>query len=188
VVALALLFFTHPLRYLPKCVLSAIVFIVAVRLVDMRGMWAIRRESPGEYWLATMTAALVVLVGAEQGILLAMVLSLLRIVAHSYRSHTAVLIEVPGLWQLIPAVPGTQTEPGLIVYRFGAPSSMPTLAVFPTKSARWQKHRASHCAGWSWTPERSPESITPPRASSGNCSRISKREAWRWYSLLCNPI
>jgi MFS superfamily sulfate permease-like transporter len=122
VVALALLLFTQPLRYLPKCVLSAIVFIVAVRLVDMRGMWAIRRESPGEYWLAVMTAAVVVLVGVEQGILLAMVLSLLRIVAHSYRPHTAVLIQGPGgLWQLIPPVPGAQTEPGLIVYRFGAP-------------------------------------------------------------------
>jgi sulfate permease, SulP family len=122
VVALALLFFTHPLQYLPKCVLSAIVFIVAVRLVDMRGMWAIRRESPAEYWLAVMTAAVVVLVGVEQGILLAMVLSLLRIVAHSYRPHTTVLIQgAGGLWQLIPAIPGAQTEPGLIVYRFGAP-------------------------------------------------------------------
>jgi sulfate permease, SulP family len=122
VVALALLFFTHPLQYLPKCVLSAIVFVVSVRLVDVRGMWAIRRESPGEYWLAAATAVVVLLAGVEQGVLFAMLLSLLRIVAHSYRPHTAVLIEGPGgLWQLIPAVPGAQTEPGLIVYRFGAP-------------------------------------------------------------------
>ena len=26
-----------------------------------------------------------------------------------------------GLWQLIPVIPGAQTEPGLIIYRFGAP-------------------------------------------------------------------
>ncbi len=60
-------------------------------------------------------------VGVEQGILLAMVLSLLRIVRHSYRPHTAVLVQDEGgIWQLTPAVPGARTEPGLVVYRFGA--------------------------------------------------------------------
>jgi high affinity sulfate transporter 1 len=121
VVALVLLFLTHPLQYLPKCVLGAIVFIVAIRLVDLRGMHGIRRESPGEFWLAVITTAVVVIVGVEQGILLAMVLSLLRIVGHSYRPHTAVLVpEEGGLWRLIPAVPGAMTEPGLAIYRFGA--------------------------------------------------------------------
>jgi MFS superfamily sulfate permease-like transporter len=121
VVALALLFLTHPLQYLPKCVLGAIVFIVAIRLVDLRGMRGIRRESPGEYGLAAITTGVVVLVGVEQGILLAMVLSLLRIVGHSYRPHTAVLVPgEAGLWRLIPAVPGAMTAPGLAIYRFGA--------------------------------------------------------------------
>jgi len=122
VVAVVLLFLTHPLRYLPKCVLGAIVFIVAMRLVDFHGMRGIRQESPGEFWLAAATAAVVVLVGVEQGILLAMVLSLFRIVAHSYHPHTAVLVQgINGLWRLVPAVPGAETEPGLVVYRFGAP-------------------------------------------------------------------
>jgi len=81
-----------------------------------------RRESPGEYALALITAAVVVLVGVEQGIVLAMVLSLLRIVRHSYHPHTAVLVqEQGGIWRLTPAVPGAVTEPGLVVYRFGAP-------------------------------------------------------------------
>ena len=38
VVALVLLFLTGPLQYLPRCVLGAIVFIVAIRLVDLRGL------------------------------------------------------------------------------------------------------------------------------------------------------
>jgi MFS superfamily sulfate permease-like transporter len=50
----------------------------------------IRRESPGEFRLALLTAAVVVVIGLEQGILLATVLSLLRHVRHSYRPHTAV--------------------------------------------------------------------------------------------------
>jgi MFS superfamily sulfate permease-like transporter len=118
---LVLLFLTHPLQYLPKCVLGAIVFIVAIRLVDLRGLRGIRRESPGEFWLAVVTTAMVVLVGVEQGILLAMALSLMRVVAHSYRPHTAVLVQGQGgLWELTPVARGAVTEPGLAIYRFGA--------------------------------------------------------------------
>jgi MFS superfamily sulfate permease-like transporter len=60
-------------------------------------------------------------VGVEQGILLAMVLSLLRVVRHSYRPHTGVLVvSQRDAWQLVPAVPGAVTEPGLVIYSFGA--------------------------------------------------------------------
>jgi len=120
-VAFVLLFVTKPLQYLPRCVLGAIVFFIAVRLIDVRGLREIRRESPGEYALAVFTAAVVVLVGVEQGILLAVVLSLLRIVRNSYRPHTGVFVVNEGdIWQVVPAVPGAVTKPGLVIYRFGA--------------------------------------------------------------------
>jgi SulP family sulfate permease len=52
---------------------------------------------------------------------LAMVMSLLRIVHHSYHPRTGVMIpDEGGVWKLIPPTPGTVTEPGLIFYRFGA--------------------------------------------------------------------
>jgi len=121
VVSLVLLFLTRPFQYLPRCVLSAIVFTVAIHLTDLRGLRDIRKESPGEFWLAVTTAGVVVLVGVEQGIVLAMVLSLLRIVRHSYRPHTAVLVQdKAGIWQSTPVTPGAITETGLVVYRFGA--------------------------------------------------------------------
>jgi MFS superfamily sulfate permease-like transporter len=121
VVSLVLLFLTSPFQYLPRCVLGSIVFIVAIRLTDIRGLRNIRRESPGEFALALTTTGVVVLVGVEQGITLAMVLSLLRVVRHSYRPHTAVLVQGEGgMWQLAAVVPGAVTEPGLVVYRFGA--------------------------------------------------------------------
>jgi SulP family sulfate permease len=120
-VAFVLLFLTRPLQYLPRCVLGAVVFFIAIRLIDLRGLRQIRRESPGEFALAVFTAAVVVLVGVEEGILLAMVLSLLRIVRHSYRPHTGVLVaHQHDAWQLVPAVPGAATEPGFVIYSFGA--------------------------------------------------------------------
>jgi len=121
IVALVLLFLTKPLQYLPRCVLGAIVFFIAIRLIDVRALRDIQRESPGEYGLALLTAVIVVLVGVEQGILLAMALSLFRVVRHSYRPHTGVFVGVEEeTWHLVPALPGAVTQPGLVIYRFGA--------------------------------------------------------------------
>jgi MFS superfamily sulfate permease-like transporter len=121
IVLLVLLFFTGPLQYLPRSVLAGIVFTIAVGLVDFKSLRDIRSESPGEFKLAIITAAVVALIGLEQGILLAVALSLLRHVRHSYRPHTMVLApDKAGRWLPISATPGIETEPGLIVYRFGA--------------------------------------------------------------------
>jgi SulP family sulfate permease len=122
VVALVLLFLTWPMQYLPRCVLGAIVFVIAVKLINLRSLISIRRESPGEFALAVITATVVVAVGVEQGIVLAMVLSLLRIVKHTYRPHTGVLIaDGDAYWRLQPPRLGSMTQPGLAIYRFGAP-------------------------------------------------------------------
>jgi sulfate permease, SulP family len=122
VVALVLLFLTAPLQFLPHCVLGAVVFTIAMRLIDVRALRAVRTESPGEFALAVTTAVVVVFIGVEQGILLAMALSLFRIVHHSYRPHTAVLKQtLDGMWHLNPVVAGAITEPGMVIYRFGAP-------------------------------------------------------------------
>ena len=121
VVLLVLLFLTAPLQYLPRCVLASIVFTIAVGMIDFVRLGNIRRESPGEYYLAVATAAAVVIFGVEQGILLAIALSLFRHVRHSYRPHTMMLeANGEGPWLTVPAQPGKVTEPGLIVYRFGA--------------------------------------------------------------------
>lgn len=121
VVALVLLFLTRPLEYLPQCVLGTIVFLVAVRLIDLRGLWTIQKESPQEFAVALLTAGFVVVVGVEQGIVLAMVISLLRIVHHVYHPETGVLVvNELKTWDIIPPVAGSVTEPGLVLYHFGA--------------------------------------------------------------------
>jgi MFS superfamily sulfate permease-like transporter len=121
VVLLVLLFFTGPLQYLPRCVLASIVFTIAVGMIDVTALRDIRRESPGEFYLAVATAVAVVAIGVEQGILLAIALSLFRHVRHSYSPHTMMLApSASGRWVPMPATPGKETEPGLIVYRFGS--------------------------------------------------------------------
>ncbi len=121
VVACVSLFLTRPLQYLPQCVLAALVLLVAIHLVDVRGLLAMRRESPGEFAVALVTAVTVVAVGVEAGILLAMALSLVRIVRHSYRPHTGVIqLDDGNAWKVAAVASGVVTEPGLVLYRFGA--------------------------------------------------------------------
>jgi sulfate permease, SulP family len=121
VVMLVLLFLTGPLQFLPVCVLGAIVFTIAVRLVDLRGLNDLHRKSPGEWLLALVTAASVVLFGVEDGILLALVLSLLQHVRHSYKPSVAVKTQTAdGNWQMSAVEPGRMAAPGLLVYWFGS--------------------------------------------------------------------
>jgi sulfate permease, SulP family len=121
VVGVVLLFLTGPLQYLPTSVLGVLVFLVALRLINFKELHEIRGESPQEYALAVMTALVVVLVGVEEGIVLAMLVSLARVVRHDYHPHSGVLqLNTDGSWKLIPVAPHVVTEPGLVLYRFGA--------------------------------------------------------------------
>ena len=121
IVIVVLLFLTGPLAYMPNAVLSAVVFLIGIRLIDARGMADVLRLRPGEFAVAAVTAATVVIVGVEQGIILAMALSIVEHVYHSYKPSDHVLsIGADGMPAESPVGSGTQIEPGLAVYRFGA--------------------------------------------------------------------
>ena len=120
-VLLVLLFLTKPLSHLPNAVLAAIVFHIGLKLVDYRGMSEIYRKKPKEFWLALTTAATVVIVGVLQGILLALVVSLLQHVRRAYQPHAAVILPDPvDQWRMVSVTPVKMAEPGLVMYWFGA--------------------------------------------------------------------
>ena len=118
-VAIVLLFLTKPLQYLPNAVLSSVVFLIGVKLIAVRGMRAIYGLRPDEFWVALVTAIVVVILGVEQGILLAIVLSLIVHVKRHFTPHDAVVrFDEQGHVRLAEPTPGTVTEPGLVIYRF----------------------------------------------------------------------
>jgi MFS superfamily sulfate permease-like transporter len=136
-VLIVLLFLTRPLSYLPNAVLAAIVFLIGVKLVDVRGLAEIRRYAPPEFILPVVTAFTVVVFGVEQGILLAAVLSLLQHVRHSYRPHTGVIVrDTAGNWGLEEPVPGKMAEPGLGLFWFGRDLFYANVAFFAEQARR----------------------------------------------------
>ncbi len=121
VVLIVLLFLTKPLAYMPKAVLSAVVFYIGVRLIAVGGMIRIYRMAPAEFVVAALTALVVVTVGVEQGIILAIVLSLVDHLRHSYRPFDAVLVPtLTGHWKATAVDQNQEAAPGLAVYHFGA--------------------------------------------------------------------
>ena len=120
-VLIVLLFLTGPLSYMPNAVLAAVVFLIGVRLIDVKGMSEIYRLRKGEFAVAAITAATVVIVGVEQGILLAIFLSIVEHIYHSYRPYDTLISIAPDRRVIFtPYDSGQQAVPGLAVYRFGA--------------------------------------------------------------------
>jgi SulP family sulfate permease len=119
IVLLILLFLTAPLAYMPEAVLAAIVFLIGVDLIDLDGMRSIFEQRRSEFWVALITAMMVVVVGVEQGILLAIALSLIDHTRYGYRPKNAVLVRSEsGAWQPQPVATAAQAAPGLLIYRF----------------------------------------------------------------------
>ena len=119
IVVVVLLFLTGVLAYMPDPVLSAIVFLIGIELVDIDGMKKIFAQRQSEFWVALFTAGIVVFWGVEQGIILAIVLSLLDHVRRGYRPKNAVIVpDEQSHWHARPVTNPAQVEPGLLIYRF----------------------------------------------------------------------
>lgn len=98
--------------------------------------------------LALVTAATVIFLGVEPGIILAVVLSLLQHVRRSYRPHTGVFVhDADDHWRLEDAVPGRMTVPGLVMYWFGADLFYANVASF-TEEVRRLVNESSSPVRW----------------------------------------
>ena len=119
VVLLVLLYLTDVLAFMPEPVLAAIVFVIGIGLIDVSGMRRIFAQRRSEFWVAAITMATVVVVGVEQGILLAIVLSLIDHTRRGYRPKNAVLKpDASGALRSAPVESRAEAAPGLIIYRF----------------------------------------------------------------------
>jgi MFS superfamily sulfate permease-like transporter len=80
VVLVVVLFLTGLLTDMPKAVLGAIVFLIGIDLIDIGGLkrvWAARRS---EFYIAALTGVVVFAIGVEQGIILAIVASIIEMI------------------------------------------------------------------------------------------------------------
>jgi high affinity sulfate transporter 1 len=119
IVLIVLLFLTKPLAFMPDAVLATVVFLVGYELIDIKGMRKIFLQRPDEFWVALITAVIVVFIGVKQGIIVAMILSILVHIRYGYKPQNAVLgVNPSGRQGLQPVSSHAEAQPGLMIYRF----------------------------------------------------------------------
>ncbi len=119
---LTLLFLTSPLASLPIAVLAAVLINAAFGLFDLESLVRLRRISRQEFRLSMVTLLGVITVGVLPGVIVAVGLALVQLVARASRPHDAVLGRIRGTsgFFSLSGHPDAETFPGLVLYRFDA--------------------------------------------------------------------
>jgi SulP family sulfate permease len=127
-VVVFLLFLTPLLEPMPLAALGAIIVVAALGLVDVEPLRGLYRTQRVEFGLAIATLLSVLAIGILQGILIAVVLSLVYVISRISRPHTAVLGTaegVDGFQEIsrgaIEQGSSNQASEGIVVYRFDGP-------------------------------------------------------------------
>lgn len=104
---------------MPEAVLAAVVFMIGIELTDFTSLKSIYVQRRNEFWVALITLLTVVFVGVKEGIILAMVLSIIDHLRRGYHPKN-VLLAFSESGKLHPVVltSGAQARPGLLIYRF----------------------------------------------------------------------
>ncbi len=125
IVVALLAFGTALLHRIPNAALGGVLLFVALRIIRLRQIIAIFRQSPGEFLLILATAAGIIVLPIEQGVGIGIGLSLLHGIWSTTRARVRPFERVPGTsiwWPASSQFPG-EHEAGVIVVGFQAPLS-----------------------------------------------------------------
>jgi high affinity sulfate transporter 1 len=123
VVLAVVLVLTGPLAHLPQATLGATLLFIATRLFKVRELRAILQFDRIEFALAAASLLFVALVGIEQGVVVAIIVSLADRTRRAARPRDTLLGREPGTDHWIPLDIGRPAEqvPGILVYLVYAP-------------------------------------------------------------------
>jgi high affinity sulfate transporter 1 len=135
-IALVLLFFTQPLKYVPVAALGAVLVFASFSLFNvsiLRRIWTVDKVAVG---LSVITTLSVVAFGAIEAILFTVTLSLAQFVKLVARPKDEVLGIVEGMpgFHSVKRHPGAQSIPGLVLYRFNSPITFFNAAYFKQRA------------------------------------------------------
>lgn len=138
-IVLALLAFgTGLLQHIPDAALGGILLFVALRIIRVKQIATIYRQSPSEFLLIVATAALIIVLPIQQGAFLGIVLSLLHGIWSTTRARLVEFERVPGTTIWWPAHPHIEGEriAGVAVIGLQAPLSFLNASDFRSDVAK----------------------------------------------------
>lgn len=116
--ALAALFLTPLIYFLPKATLAATIIVAVLSLVDFSILWRSWQYSRSDFAAVSVTIVLTLLVGVEAGVSAGVVLSILLHLYKSSKPHIAEVGQVPGTEHFRNILRHeVVTEPGVVALR-----------------------------------------------------------------------
>ena len=121
-IGVCLLFLTNLLHNLPNVILAAIVLVAVKGLIDVAALRHLWRVSRFEFSVSMVALVGVLLLGILKGVLLAVVVSLLMLLATAAKPHVAFLGRIPGTRRYSDAErhPENEPIPGVLIFRVEA--------------------------------------------------------------------
>jgi high affinity sulfate transporter 1 len=132
IVVLLLLWFNGLLANLPNSALAAVVIAAALSLADISLLTRVWRFRPSAVLLSLVASAGVIFLGVLEGIVVAVVLSILLFFHRNWWPHGVVLGRVDGRegWHSDPGDEGFAEHPGVVVFRWEAPLFFANAGIF----------------------------------------------------------
>jgi high affinity sulfate transporter 1 len=123
--AVALLLMVAPdlLQNLPTSALAAVVIASAIGLIEVSDLRRIYRMQRWEFWLSIVCTVGVAVLGAIEGIGLAIVIAVIEFLWDAWRPYSAVLGRAEGVqgYHDTKRYPDARLIPGLVLFRWDAP-------------------------------------------------------------------
>jgi SulP family sulfate permease len=121
-IGLCLMFLTGMLANLPSVVLAAIVLVAVKGLIDVGELRHVWRVSRFEFSVSMVAFAAVLLLGILQGVMVAVVVSLLLVIRRAAHPHVAFLGRIPSTrsYSDMERNPDNEAVPGALVVRVEA--------------------------------------------------------------------
>ncbi|MGO8838721.1 MAG: SulP family inorganic anion transporter [Limisphaerales bacterium] len=119
---LVLLFLTGLFRNLPNTVLAAVVLVAVLGLIDVRELRHLFRVSRLDFAVAVVALAGVLLLGILDGVVFAVVASLVMLLQRTSTPHVAFLGRIPGTNRFsdLARHPENEPVPGVLIFRVEA--------------------------------------------------------------------
>lgn len=119
---LILFFLTEPMALVPIAGLAAVIVVAAIGLIDLQTLRELYRTNRIEFFFSVGTTLGVLVLGVLPGVLVAVILSLLMLLAITSNPATSVLGRIEGMrgFYSVADFPEARTVPGLVLFRFDA--------------------------------------------------------------------
>ncbi|HDY7999235.1 TPA: SulP family inorganic anion transporter [Vibrio vulnificus] len=121
-IAVIAVFIYQPLQFIPIASLGVVLIIASLSLLDLKGIWILRKRDKDAFYLASITFVSVLVIGVIPGITLAVLLGLFQFLRIVMRPSDQLLgLDEEGTIRTVDGTGKATPIPGMVIYRFNSP-------------------------------------------------------------------